>query len=137
EILQQPAQQAPIGPDAERTGYENQIKALAAGERREIGLEPEQQLVDPEAADVGRHCAAVESGDFEQRHKNILDSLERCVDLGDELRLPIPAHPSSASGGETFDEARDIEPGGIQRLNNVMARGGKESRFRQIGGLGG
>src|SRR5713101_1096402 len=39
--------------------------------------------------------------------------------------------------GEALDEARDIEPGGVQRLNDVMARGGEESRLRQVGGLGG
>src|SRR5215831_13815356 len=52
EILQEPAQKAPIRPYAERTGHESEVKTLAAGERREIGLDAEKQLVDPEARDL-------------------------------------------------------------------------------------
>src|SRR5215813_14338022 len=139
EILQQPPQQAPIGPDAERTRHENQVKALAAGKRSEVGLKPEKKLVDSEAHDLGLHRAGVEPGDFEQRRKDVFDGLKRCVDIGDERRFAESLACSTYRGGkgEALHEARHVEPGGVQRLKNVMARGGEEFRLRQVGGFSG
>src|SRR5215813_12888714 len=107
--------------------------------RSEVGLKPEKKLVDSEAHDLGLHRAGVEPGDFEQRRKDVFDGLKRCVDIGDERRFAESLACSTYRGGkgEALHEARHVEPGGVQRLKNVMARGGEEFRLRQVGGFSG
>src|SRR5215468_831411 len=133
EVLQHPTQQPPIGPYVERTRHDDEIKALVASERRKIGLESAKQLVNPEACNFGFHRAGIQPRDLEQSGEDVLDGFERGVDVGNELRLaptlPSPASGGGKGGGEAFDEARHIEPCGIQRLKDVMACGGKKSRL--------
>src|SRR5262249_21680278 len=99
----------------------------------EVEFEPAEQLVDPEACNLGFHRAGIEPRDFEQSREDILDGLKRGVDVGDELRfaptLAFPASLGGERGGEAFDKACDVQPRSVQGLKDVMARGGQESRL--------
>src|SRR5882672_4328268 len=128
EILQQPPQQAPIGPHRERAGHELELQSLLLRERRELDLELAQELVDAEADDFRLHCAGIEPRDVEQRAEYFLDRVERGVDVADKLRI--------AAAGLPLDQAGDVEARGIERLQDVMARRGEEPGLRNIGLLG-
>ncbi len=84
EVLQQPPQQPPVGADGERARHELQIEALLAGQRRELDLELAQHLVDAEADELRPHRAGVEPRDVEQRAENLLDRVERGIDIADQ-----------------------------------------------------
>ena len=88
EVLQQPAQQPAVGAHRERAGHEHELEALLARQRRELDLELAQQLVDAEADDLRLHRAGVEPRDVEQRAEDLLDRLERGVDVADEPARP-------------------------------------------------
>ena len=101
---------------------------LLARERRELDLELAQQLVDAEADDLRLHRAGVEPRDVEQRAEDLLDRLERGIDVADESRVLAAALP--------LDQAGDVEPRGIERLQDVVARGGEKARLGDVGLVG-
>ena len=59
-------------------------RPFLAGERREFDLELAQHLVDAEADELRPHCAGVEPRDVEQRAENLLDRVERGIDIADQ-----------------------------------------------------
>ena len=75
--------------------------------------------------DLRLHGAGVEPRNIEQRAKDFLDRVERGVDVADELRVVAAALP--------LDQAGDIEPRRIERLQDVVARGGQEAGLGDIG----
>ena len=97
EILQQPPQQAPVGAHGERAGHELELESLLARQRREFDLELAQQFVDAEADELRPHRAGVEPRNVEQRAENLLDRVERGVDIADQPARPRrrPAAPIS------------------------------------------
>ena len=76
----------------------------------------------------GLHRAGVEPRNVEQRAEDFLDRLERGVDIADEPRVLAAALP--------LDQAGDVEPRGIERLQDVVARRGKEAGLGDIGVFG-
>ena len=79
-------------------------------------------------SDLRLHRAGVEPRNVEQRAEDLLDRVERGVDVADELRVVAAALP--------LDQAGDVEPRGIERLQDVVARGGEEPGLGDIGLLG-
>ena len=128
QVLQQPAQQPAVGLHRERGGHEFELRALLLRQRREFDLELAQQLVDAEADDLGLHRAGIEPRDVEQRAEDLLDRVERGIDVADELRVLAAALP--------LDQAGDVEPRGVERLQDVVARGGEEAGLGDVGLVG-
>ena len=100
EVLQQPPQQAAVGADGQRAGHESQIEAFLARQRREFDLELAQHLVDAEADELRPHRAGVEPRDVEQRAENLLDRVERGIDIADQADVlgvvfAVPCRSSS------------------------------------------
>src|SRR5262245_7818062 len=108
QVLQQPPQQTAVGTDGERARHEPQLEALLARQRAELDLELTQQVIDANADKIRLHRAGVQAGNVEQRPKNLLDRLERGIDVVDQPGILALALP--------LDQRRDIEPCGVERL---------------------
>ena len=81
-------------------GTKLQIEALLARQRREFDLELAQHLVDAEADELRPHRAGVEPRNVEQRAENLLDRVERGIDVADQAGVlgvvsPWPCRSSS------------------------------------------
>ena len=74
------------------------------------------------------HHAGVEPRHVEQRAENFLHRLERGVDIVDQ--------PAVAAAALALDQAGDVEPRCVERLQDVVARRGEELGFGNIGGVG-
>ena len=116
--------------DRQRAGHEGQLQPLGAGDRRELDFERAHQVGHLEARDRGRHRAGVEPRDVQQRAEDFLDRLQRVVDVLDQPRI-------LAAAVLPLDQARDIEPRRVERLQDVVAGGRQEARLRDVGVLGG
>ena len=128
EVQQQPAQQPPVRAHRERRGDEFELQPLGAGERRKVHLELAEQRVDAQAFDLRLHGAGVEPRDIEQRRENFLHRLERGVDVADQRAIVALVL--------ALDQARHIKPRGVERLQNVVARGRQKPRLGNIGVVG-
>ena len=94
---------------------------------REFELNLAHQFVDTEAREFRPQRAGVEARHIEQRAEDFLDRLERGIDVVDQ-----PAVFAAAA----LDQARDIKPGGVERLQDVVAGGREKLGFGNIGGVG-
>ena len=128
EVLQQPAQQPAVRAHRARARHEGELEALLARERGELDLELAHQLVDAEARNLRPHRAGIEPRDVEQRAEDFLHRLERGIDVRDEARVLAAAL--------ALDQAGDVEPRGVERLQDVVARGGEEARLGKVRFLG-
>ena len=70
------------------------------------------------------HRAGVEARDVEQRGQDLLDRVERGVDVLGEPRV--------AGVAVALDERGGVEPRGVERLQDVVARRGEEARLRDV-----
>src|SRR5262249_26643318 len=128
EILEQPAQQAPVGLHSERAGHEFEGQSLFLREGREFDLELAQKLVDAKADDLRFHCSSIEPRNVQQRAEYFFDGVERGVDIGDQLGIVAATLP--------LDQACDVKARGIERLQNVVACRGEETGLRNVGLFG-
>ena len=128
--MQQPPQQPPVGAHRARARHEGELQALLARQRRELDLELAHHLVDAEGRDLRPHRAGIEPRNVEQRAEDFLHRFERGIDVADEPRILAAALP--------LDQAGHVEPRGVERLQDVVARGGEEARLGDVGlfGLG-
>jgi hypothetical protein len=133
EVLQQAAQQPPVRAHRQRGRDEGEPEALLAGARPELPLQLPEQLFDTETRPLRLKGAGVEPRDVEERRQNFLDRIERGVDVLGQHRVPgvpVPLHQRCG-----------VEPGGVQGLQDVVARRREEARFREVRvvriGLGG
>ena len=128
EVLQQPPQEGAVGFHRQRAGHEGQLQSLGARDRRKFDFERAHQIAHLEAGDRRRHRAGVEPRDVQERTEDFLDRLEGIVDIFDQARI--------LAAVLAFDEARDIKPRRVQRLQNVVAGRGEEARLRDVGFIG-
>ena len=84
---------------SERTASEQgtnlQLEALLARQRREFDLELAQHFVDAEADELRPHRAGVEPRNVEQRAENLLDRIERSIDVADQRVGVLAARPAA------------------------------------------
>ena len=117
---------------SERTTSEQGMKVrsspLAAAMRREFDFDLPHHFVDAETGEFRPHCAGVEPRNVEQRAEDFLHRLERGVDIVDQLALLAPTLP--------LDQAGDVEPRRIERLQDVVARRRQELGLGDIGCVG-
>ena len=104
------------------------VEPLGGGQRREFQLDLPHQIVDAEAGEFGAHRAGVEPRHVEQRAENLLHRLERGVDIVDQ--------PAVVAAALALDQAGDVEPRRVERLQDVVARRGEEPGLGNIGVVG-
>ena len=128
QVLHQPAQQPAVRAHHQRTRHEGEVEPLGAGQRREFQFDLAHQVVDAEAGEFRAHHAGVEPRHIEQRAENLLHRLERGVDIVDQPAVVAPAL--------ALDQAGDVEPRRVERLQDVVARRGEEFGLGNIGVVG-
>ena len=79
-------------------------------------------------ANSGRMRAGVEPRHVEQRAEDFLNRLERGVDIVDQAAVVAAAL--------ALDQAGDVEPRRVERLQDVVARRRQELGLGNIGGVG-
>ena len=125
EVLQQPPQQQPVGLHRQRAGHECELQPLGACGGGKFDFQRAHQVGHLEARDRRRHGAGIEPRDVEQRAEDLLDRLEGIVDVFDQPRI--------LAAVLALDQARDVEPRRVQRLQDVVAGGGQKPRLRDVG----
>ena len=128
QVLQQAPQQAPVGAHREPSRARRRGRDLSRAPAARIPLRAAHQFVDAEIGHFRLHRAGIEPRNVEQRGEYLLDRFERGVDVADELGV--------LAGALALDQAGDVEPCGIERLQDVVARGGEEARLGDVGLVG-
>ena len=87
-----------------------------------------QQFVEAKIGEFRLHRAGVEPGDVQQRREDFFDRFQRGVDIRHQIGIVTVAL--------ALDQAGDVKPRGIERLQDVMARRRDEPRLRHVGVIG-
>ena len=127
QVLDDPSEQQRIG---RHPAPRAEMSELQPALRRRLRLLLDQrpdQAVDRKGAQIGRHDAGVELGKVEQRAQKLFERRETPVGLVDQPGL-LPPHVETV-------ERRQREPGGVQRLQQVVADGGEHGGLEEVGGL--
>src|SRR5690348_4459223 len=120
----------PIAVDDERRRHDAEVEALALRQRGEFYSESVEQLGERELAPLRREGAGIETRDVEQGPEQILDEAQRRINLAYELEV------GCGLSRLPFEQRRDVEPRRVERLQQIMAGGGKKARLAEIGILG-
>ena len=128
EVLQHPAQQLAVGVERHAAGHDAEFQALLARGGAEFERQRLQDFLDAERSHLGLHGAGIELRNVEQRREDFLDRFERSIDIADKLAVP--------GAFQALHQARGEQPGGIERLQDVVTGGGDEPGLRQIGAVG-
>ena len=129
EVLQQPPQQPAVGPHrrastARTSSCKPFSRASGANSTSSWRSISSMRKLD----DLRLHRAGIEPRDVEQRAEDFLDRFERGIDVADELRVLAAAL--------ALDQAGDVEPRRVERLQDVVACGGEEARLGDVGFVG-
>ena len=87
-----------------------------------------QQRAERHVRDLRRHDAGVELGDVEQRAEQSVDRLERQLDVLDQT-LGALRQLGLGQGGQE-------QPGGVERLQQIVRGRGEEAGLGEVGGIG-
>ena len=129
EVAQDALEKHGIGIDAPACGHHAQCETASGRLGPEVGGETGEQRRKRDLATVGLHRAGVEPGQVEQLPEQRFERLDRSVDACRErLHLGVARLRRKGGGEETH---------GMQRLAQVVARGGEELALRAIGGFSG
>src|SRR5262249_35832156 len=112
EVLQQPAERAGVGQGHKSAGGEGEGGRLCCGKGGKFELDLAHHLVDTEACEFRTQRAGIETRHVEKRAENFLNGLERRVDVIDQPTVFAAA---------ALDKACDVETGGVERLQDVVA----------------
>ena len=100
QVLQEAAHQPAIGADGGPGRDEAKVEPFAAGERGELDLEHPHEIGDRNVGDLGPRRARVEARNVEERAEDLLDRLERHVDLAGEVVAVVAAAGPAPSASE-------------------------------------
>ena len=128
QVLHDAAHQRPVGQDARIGAHDAQRNLARPRHGAEFQLDLLEQVAPRHRRRHGLERAAVDAGNIEQRAHDFLDRGQRGLDGDGEVRQP--------GGFGALDQRRGIEPGGIERLQQVVAGRGEEARLVVIGGIG-
>ena len=128
EVLDEAAQQTAVGAHPQGRGHDAEIEVAVAGDRLELDAQLLEDVVDAEDGELGLERPGVEAGDVEQRPEDLLDRIERLVDV-------------DGVGGERavlglLHQRGGVEAGGVERLQDVVAGGGEELGLADVGVVG-
>ena len=90
-----------------------------------LGREVVEQVTQGKTGDIGADHPGVELGDIHQRAEQALDAIQGVADVMDQRAC-----------ARLFEQGTGKQPGGIQRLQQVMADCGEKFGFRKRGLLG-
>ena len=128
QVLQQPAQQPAVRSHRERAGDELELESLLPRQRREFDLELAQQLVDAELTISGFMAPA--------SSREISSSAPRISSTASSEASILPTSRAVVAASLPLDQAGDVEPRRVERLQDVVAGGREEARLGDIGLLG-
>ena len=126
--MQQAAQQPPVRPHPGVRGNDAQIEGLLAGERCKLHIEALEHLVQGKDGDVGLEPARVEPRDLDENAQDLLDRLQRGIDVAGQRRL--------LAALRALDQARHVEPRRVERLQHVVTGRRQEARLVEVGLVG-
>ena len=133
QVLQDAAQEPAVRAHGEGRRHDAQLDSLVPRHRLELAPHLPEQLVEGDARPLRLHGAGVEPRDVEQRGQDLLDRIERGVDVLGQDGVAALARP--------LDQRAGIKAGRVEGLQDVVAGGGEEARLRDVGlvgfGLGG
>src|SRR5262245_11678062 len=127
EVLDKPPQQPAIGPYDLPAWHEGEVQPLGGGKWSEFDLDLTDQLLDSEAGELGAQSAGVETRHVEQGAENFLNCLERRVDIANES--PVVACTA-------FNQTGYVQPGCVERLQDIVACRRQEFRFGKVRSVG-
>src|SRR5262249_52144697 len=78
--------------------------------------------------DFRLHCSGIEPGNVEQCPEYFFNRVERGIDICDQLGVVAATLP--------LDQTGDVETGGIERLQDVVACRSEEASFGDVGLFG-
>ena len=104
-----------------------QVQPPRLGDRGELDLEHAHEVGYGDVGNLRLHRSGVEARNIEKRAQNLLDCLERDIDVTREIRSLLAADLARALA----HRAR-VEPCSIERLENVVARGGKKAGLGEV-----
>ena len=128
QVAQHLLEQAGIAVHGEAARDDAPAEALRFRVIDELGPQPLEQIVDREADRLGADDAGLELVDVEERVQHARHGAQRLVEPGHQLQ-----------GALILDLARQQplqQADGLQRLTQIVARGGEEARLADIGLLG-
>src|SRR6202034_1311883 len=106
----------------------DELEPLRPGERGKLDFERPHEIRDRDVGNFRTRRAGVESRNVEQRADDLLDRLKRDVDIAREI-LALPGVDLVYA----FAQRARVEPCGVERLQNVVAGRGEETRLGEIG----
>ena len=113
---------------ASPVGDEFELQPLRPGDRGELDFEHPHQIGDRDIRNFRPRRAGVEPRNVEKRAENFLDRLQRGIDVARKVRAFLGADLARDLG----QRAR-IEPRGVERLQDVVARRREETGLGDIG----
>ena len=114
---------------ASEQGTKSSRRPLLVRQRRELDLELAQDFVDPQADESPASCAPVSSREMSSSAPMISSTASSEASM-------LPTSCDVLAAALALDQAGDVEPRGVERLQDVVAGGGEEAGLRDVGLLG-
>ncbi len=128
QVLEQSAQQPPVGAHPGGAGNGAQLQPLGARQRGHLTGQRQQDVVERKGGVFRLSGAGVEARDVQKGGEDVLHRFQRGVDVARQLALGAIGGMLHHGGGE--------ESRGVQRLHDVVTGGGDETGLVQIGLFG-
>ena len=129
EVLQHAAQQAPVRAHPQRASARCAARAPSRAPAAANSTSSRSNTsFERKDRDVGLEPAGVEARDLDQNAEDLLDRLQRGIDVARERRL--------LAAERALDQARGVEPRRIERLQDVVAGRRQEARLVEVGLVG-
>ena len=116
---------------ASRVGTKTSLSPFARASGGKLDLERAHQIGDRDVGNLRTRRAGVEPRNVEQRADDLLDRLERDVDIAGEIFALLGVDLVHA-----FGQRARVKPRRVERLQNIVAGRGEETRLGEIGGVG-
>ena len=128
QVLQHAPEHAAIGTDPQFGPGKPQRQPLGLRHRLELDAQLVEHRCQRHSLVLGLQPAGVDPRHLDQRREDLLDRHKRGIELVDQMLFRRRQFP--------LDEARGVEPGRIQRLQDVVARRGNEAGLVEARRLG-
>ena len=128
EVLQDALQQQGVGADIGAARPDRQLEAAGGGDRREFLAQRRKNLFEFDDGEVRPHRAGVELRHVEQGANEVFEAGQGEVDLASEAADLVV--------GRGLGQRRQVEPRGVERLQEIVADEGEERRLEGVGLLG-
>ena len=125
QVLEHATQQPWVGIDDRLRLHDAQFQSLCPCHRLERKFELGHEIAQRDRTDLRLELARVEPRDVEERAQDFFNRIERGIDV---LREPHWFGLQRA-----LDQTRGVQPRGVERLKQIVARRREEPSLRKIG----